>query len=175
MKKMKRDTDGRPGGVGGESSGPGGMPGGMPAGAGFDIGSILGAMGGMGGGGGDAGSPGAPGGFDIGSILGAMGGQPPSEGGSSSGGAASGMGDILGKLMNNPKAQAVFQKAQSNPKVGSRRGITVFALLPTAQTSATKQASSARGSSKWMGGEGEEGEMCNIERRGKGCGCCERP
>lgn len=136
---MKQNTDG------GGSAGPGGMPGNIPAGAGFDIGSILGAMGGMGGGGANAGSPGVPGGVDIGSILGAMGGRPPSEGGSASGGAAPGMGDILGKLMNNPKAQAVFQKAQSNPKVGGcREGMTVFALLPTAQTSVTKKLASKR-------------------------------
>ena len=138
MKKMKQDTDGRPGGVGGESAGSGGMPGGMPAGAGFDIGSILGAMGGMGGGGGDAGSPGVPGGFDIGSILGAMGGQPPSDRGSSSGGAASGMGDILGKLMNNPKAQAVFQKAQSNPKVRGDDGVCFTACSTDLGNKASK-------------------------------------
>lgn len=135
VKKMNKDpspssgqqpgADGMPGGgmPGGGMPG-GGMPGGMPsmggAGAGgVDIGSILSGLGSMGGSGGAPGGAGGASGFDIGSILGAMGGAggaagPGAPGG---GGGMGGMSDMLGKVMNNPKAMEAFQKAQSNPKV----------------------------------------------------------
>ena len=113
---------GMPGGVGG-MGGMGGMPGGMggmPGGMG-GLGDILGGMAGGGGG-----MPGGMGG--LGDILGKMGGMGGMPGGAASGGAApggmpggmggmGGMGDMLSKMMSNPRAMELMQKAQQNPKI----------------------------------------------------------
>jgi hypothetical protein len=74
----------------------GGMPGGM--------GGMPGGMGGM---------------EDILKNMGGMGGMPGGAAGGAPGGMGGmgGMGDMLGKMMSNPKAMALMQKAQSNPKI----------------------------------------------------------
>ncbi|CAM9204673.1 unnamed protein product, partial [Ectocarpus sp. 12 AP-2014] len=49
----------------------------------------------------------------MGVAGGAAGGGAP---GGGAGGGMGGMRDMIGKMMNNPKAMEAFQKAQSNPK-----------------------------------------------------------
>ena len=107
---------GMPGGMGGMGGMPGGM-GGMPGGMG-GMEDILKNMGGMGGmPGGMGGMPGGMGGMeDILKNMGGMGGMPGGAAGGAPGGMG-GMGDMLGKMMSNPKAMALMQKAQSNPKI----------------------------------------------------------
>lgn len=101
---------------------PGGASGQGGAAGGFDIGSILSGLGGMAGAAG-AGGPGGAGGFDIGSILSGLGGMGGASSGNPGAGApgVGGMGDMLGKIMNDPKAMAAFQKAQQNPRVSDAR------------------------------------------------------
>jgi len=103
-KKMNNEPaggGGMPGGMGGGM--PGGMGGGgMPGGMGLE--DLLKSMGGMGGGG-------MPGGMGGGMPGGTGGGMPGGMGG------MGGMGDMLGKMMSNPRAMALMQKAQKNPKI----------------------------------------------------------
>eukprot|EP00965_Chrysotila_dentata_P199077 6179166-Pleurochrysis_carterae.AAC.6 len=116
-KKMpkKQQEAASPGGMGGMGGMSGGMPGGMGG-----LGDLLGSLGGMAGGMG-----GMPG-------FGGMGGGMPS--GMGGMGGMGGMSEMLQKLMGNPKAMALFQKVQSNPKARrapKTRFLNILPLLPS--------------------------------------------
>ena len=61
-----------------------------------------------------------------------MGGNNPF---SNFGGGGNGMGDILNKVMSNPKAKAAFEKAQRNPKIMA--ALQDLAQNPAAMSSST--------------------------------------